>query len=103
MNATFLFADIAGFTALTEAHGDEEAADLVGRFCDAVRDELPPDSTHAKAIGDAVMLRIPDPAAAILLGVRITHDLMRSHGAPPVRVGLHHGEAVERDGDRGPR
>jgi hypothetical protein len=24
--ATFLFADIAGFTALTEAHGDEQAA-----------------------------------------------------------------------------
>ena len=24
----FLFADLAGFTALTEAHGDEEAADL---------------------------------------------------------------------------
>lgn len=24
--ATFVFADIAGFTALTEAHGDEQAA-----------------------------------------------------------------------------
>ena len=31
-DATFLFADIAGFTALTEAHGDEEAANLeIGR------------------------------------------------------------------------
>jgi class 3 adenylate cyclase len=28
-SATFVFADIAGFTALTEAHGDEEAAGLV--------------------------------------------------------------------------
>jgi class 3 adenylate cyclase len=26
---TFIFADIAGFTALTEAHGDEEAVKLV--------------------------------------------------------------------------
>ena len=26
---TFLFADLAGFTALTEAHGDEDAPDLV--------------------------------------------------------------------------
>ena len=34
--ATFLFADIAGFTALTEAHGDEEAAALVAEFCRAV-------------------------------------------------------------------
>jgi class 3 adenylate cyclase len=27
-SAAFLFADIAGYTALTEAHGDEQAADL---------------------------------------------------------------------------
>ena len=98
--ATFLFADIAGFTALTEAHGDQQAADLVGEFCDAVRAELPASGgTHVKTIGDAVMLRIPDPGAAILLGLAITHDLMQGHGAPAVRVGLHHGPAIERDGD----
>jgi class 3 adenylate cyclase len=33
---TFLFAHIAGFTALTEAHGDEEAADLAESFSDEV-------------------------------------------------------------------
>jgi hypothetical protein len=27
----------SGFTALSEAHGDEQAADLVGGFCAAVR------------------------------------------------------------------
>jgi class 3 adenylate cyclase len=27
-SATFVFADIAGFTALTEAHGDDEAAGM---------------------------------------------------------------------------
>jgi adenylate cyclase len=97
--ATFLFADIAGFTALTEAHGDEEAATLVADFCDAVTAELPARSALVKTIGDAVMLRIPDPAQAIGLGLRIAHGLMRGHGAPAVRVGLHHGPAVERDGD----
>jgi adenylate cyclase len=39
-SATFLFADIAGFTALTEAHGDEQAADLVADFCETIRAEL---------------------------------------------------------------
>ena len=97
--ATFLFADIAGFTALTEAHGDEEAATLVADFCDAVKAELPAGAAHVKSIGDALMLRIPDPGEAILLGLHITHGLMRGHGAPAVRVGLHHGDAVERDGD----
>ena len=100
MDATFLFADISGFTALTEAHGDEEAAELVAGFCAAVRAELPASGgSQVKAIGDAVMLAIPDPAAAVLLGLTITHDLMRGHRAPAVRVGLHHGAAVERDGD----
>ena len=50
----FLFADIAGYTALTEAHGDEQAADLVAEFFDAVGEELPSwGGTHVKTIGDA--------------------------------------------------
>jgi adenylate cyclase len=98
-DATFVFADIAGFTALTEAHGDEHAATLVADFCDAVRAELPADAAHVKTIGDALMLRVPDPGEAILLGLHIAHRVMRGHAAPAVRVGLHHGPAVERDGD----
>jgi adenylate cyclase len=98
--ATFLFADIAGFTALTEAHGDEEAATLVADFCAAVKAELPQfGGTHVKSIGDALMLRIPEPADAVRLGLHIAHDLMPGHGSPAVRVGLHHGPYVERDND----
>ena len=100
MDSTFLFADIAGFTALTEAHGDEQAAGLVADFSEAVAAELHGTSgKQVKTIGDAVMLTVPEPAAAIMLGLRITHELMRGHGAPAVRVGLHHGPAIERNGD----
>jgi adenylate cyclase len=98
--ATFLFADIAGFTALTEAHGDEQAALLVAEFCDAVQSELPAfGGMHVKTIGDALMVRVRDPDRAVLLGLRIAHDVMHRHGAPAVRVGLHHGPAIERDAD----
>jgi class 3 adenylate cyclase/YHS domain-containing protein len=100
IESTFLFADIAGFTALTEAHGDEDAADLVSAFCEAVRAELPAaGGSHVKTIGDALMLHVPDPAGAVGLGLKITGGIMRGHGSPAVRVGLHHGPAVERDGD----
>ena len=76
VEATFVFADIAGFTALTEAHGDHDAAALVADFCRSVRAELPASGgTEVKTIGDAVMLTLPDPAAAIRLGLRITHEL----------------------------
>jgi adenylate cyclase len=98
--ATFVFADIAGFTALTEAHGDDEAASLVAEFCSAVDAELPASGgTQVKSIGDALMLRVPEPADAVRLGLRIVHDVMPGHGAPAVRVGLHHGPYVERGGD----
>jgi adenylate cyclase len=97
--ATFLFADIAGFTALTEAHGDEEAVRLVDEFTDAVKLELPPGGTHVKTIGDALMLRIPDPEEAIRLGLRIVDGVLAGHATPAARVGLHHGPALERDGD----
>jgi class 3 adenylate cyclase len=36
MEGTFCFIDMAGFTALTEAHGDETAANLVERFISIV-------------------------------------------------------------------
>lgn len=98
--ATFLFADIAGFTALTEVHGDEKAAAVVADFCDAVSAELPAvGGLLIKTIGDALMLRIPDPGEAIRFGLRIVHDVVRGHRAPAVRVGLNHGPAIERDAD----
>ena len=52
-----------------------------------------------KTIGDALMLRVPNPDEAVLLALDMTHGLMRGHGSPAVRVGLHHGPAIERDGD----
>lgn len=97
---TFLFADLSGFTALTEAHGDEQAADLVGGFCVAVRRLLAGyEAEEVKAMGDALMLRAGDAAAAIQLGLRIVHDVGAQHGFPLVRVGMHTGPAVQREGD----
>jgi adenylate cyclase len=45
------------------------------------------------------MLRVSDPGDAILLGLRMTRDMLRENGMFGVRVGLHHGIAVEREGD----
>lgn len=98
--STFVFADIAGFTALTEVHGDTEAADLAHIFAADVRGRLGSyEAELVKTIGDALMLRTGDPEAAVMLGLFLAHDLGRAHGAPQVRVGMHHGPAVRRGGD----
>ena len=87
---TFLFADIAGFTALTEAHGDEEAAELAADFFDWVRQLLPEyGGEEIKTIGDAVMLRCEEPKAAVELGLRIVEEIGARPKFPVVRVGMH--------------
>jgi adenylate cyclase len=97
---TFIFADLSGFTALTEVHGDEEAADLVAKFSAEVGELLVEHAAErVKTIGDAVMIRSEDPALAMKLGLRIVHQVGRQHGFPSVRVGMHTGPAVERGGD----
>jgi adenylate cyclase len=97
---TFLFADLAGFTALTEAMGDEEAADVVADFCSAVRALLADHhAQEVKAMGDALMLHVTAPAPAVELGVRIVEEVGSRHYFPVVRVGMHTGQAVERAGD----
>lgn len=97
---TFLFADLAGFTALTEAMGDEEAANLVADFCSAVGDLLPErGAEQVKSIGDALMIRASDAAEAVRLGLAIVNEVGGQHYFPTVRVGMHTGDAVERDGD----
>ena len=97
---TFLFADLAGFTALTEAMGDRDAAELAGAFCDAVRELLPDHrAQEVKAIGDALMIRGDQASEAIQLGLRVVHEVGGKHFFPTVRVGMHTGPAVERNGD----
>ncbi len=97
---TFLFADLAGFTALTEAHGDEEAADLAAEFFACVRELLPQhDAEEVKTIGDAVMVRCGQAGSAVELGLRIAEDVRRHERFPVVRIGMHTGPATARDGD----
>lgn len=97
---TFLFADLAGFTALTEAHGDDQATELAFDFFTAVGELL---SEHraerVKAIGDALMLRGEDAGQAVRLAVRIVNEVGAQHSFPMIRIGLNTGPAVEREGD----
>ncbi len=59
---TFLFVDLAGYTAMTEAHGDRTASELTGEFVESVRDLMSArQAEEVKLLGDAVMARGDDP------------------------------------------
>ena len=99
MLAAFLFADIVGFSAFTERHGDTGAAQLARRLRVGVEHELPARSRLVKSLGDAVMVRFEDAHDALLCGLRISARVLPDADDPPVRVGIHYGPAVECDGD----
>ena len=97
---TFLFTDLVGFTALTAERGDDHAADVAIAFYERVRPLLDEHAAEeVKTLGDGMMLRAPDPERGIALGVAIVSETESIPGFPPVRVGVHHGPAVERHGD----
>ena len=97
--ATFGFADLAGFTALTEEHGDFDAADVATRFAELAHAALGSGDKLIKTIGDAVLVTSPSPGEALDLVERILASATLEQRLPAIRAGLHHGPAIERDGD----
>lgn len=97
---TVAFVDLAGFTALTDVHGDEAAVDLVDDFTALARDATAGTPAElVKSIGDAVMLAAPSPAGALDAVRRLFEAAYDRDGFPEPRAGLHNGPVVERDGD----
>jgi len=97
---TFVFADLVGYTALTELRGDEAAANLAREFrrsmCALAREQ---GSWQVKSMGDGVMIWSPDPAAAVTLAGRAVEEVGTRSDLLPVRVGVHTGPAVMRGCD----
>jgi adenylate cyclase len=97
---TFLFCDLVGFTALTDAEGDERAAAVAAALQLRVRDVAADHEVEVvKAMGDAAMVRCEDPAGAIRFALRLVDEVDADPVLPPVRVGVHSGSAVGHDGD----
>jgi adenylate cyclase len=90
------FADLAGYTRLTEEEGELEAVDAVERFVEAVETTLPDDARVIKTIGDAVMIVSSD--AGTLVDWAVGFQQLYASPALP-RIGIHSGHALYRDGD----
>ncbi len=96
---TFAMIDLAGFTALTESHGDAQAADLATGFAEIAQDSLDPGDRLVKSIGDAVLLASPTPVGGVELVQRILAQCTRQDGFLTTRTGIHAGPAVARGDD----
>jgi adenylate cyclase len=97
MRVVIAFADLAGYTRLTEERGDEQAVGVVERFVEAVEQTLPIDARVIKTLGDEVMVVGADAVALTQWAVGFQQET--SPDVPSPRIGVHYGEAIYRDGD----
>jgi len=98
MRVVIAFADLAGYTRLTEERGDEEAVRAVEHFVEAVEHSLPIDARVIKTLGDEVMIVGSDPVALTQWAVGFQREV-DGETHPEPRIGIHCGEALYRDGD----
>ena len=95
-----MFADLAGYTGLTDRLGDEAAANVARAFrrtmCSASREY---GAYQIKSMGDGVMILARDPAAAIAVAARAVEEIGTRPDLLPVRVGVHTGPAARRGCD----
>ncbi len=94
------FADMVGFTVLSQHLGDEELAAVVARF-----EELAHDTVVAlggrvvKMIGDEVMFVVPTATGAAQIGLSLAEAYAGDDLLSDVRVALAIGPVLVKDGD----
>jgi len=97
LRVAIAFADLAGYTRMTEELGDEEAVLAVERFIEEVELSLPASARVVKEIGDEVMVVGSDVVA--LTAWAVAFQAGRAGRRPQSRIGLHVGEVLYRDGE----
>jgi adenylate cyclase len=94
----FVIADLAGYTALTEAHGGDGAATTVARYRQLVERALAEGARIIEEVGDELLIVAADARAAMMSAVRIRDSVGDEPRFPGVRIGIADGPVVERDG-----
>lgn len=89
------FADLAGYTRLTEERGDAHAVDTVEQFVASIASSLPAEARVTKTIGDEAMIVSPDIQSLVRWAVSFQAQSIE----PTARIGLHCGQALFYEGD----
>jgi adenylate cyclase len=94
----FVIADLAGYTALTEAHGGNGAARTVARYRDLAEHALADGARVVEQVGDELLIVAADAEAAMMSAVAIRAAVDAEPRFPGVRIGIAEGPVVEREG-----
>jgi adenylate cyclase len=93
------FLDLTGYTAVTEEHGDQAAAELAAGLAGVVNQAAQAhDGRAVKWLGDGVMFHFTDPGRAILGALDLVEQTEQAIGMP-ARIGVNAGTVIAQEGD----
>ena len=98
LDLALLFADLSGYTALTEIHGALAASGIVLQFCRLAQASLEPDVRFINSIGDDVFCAGEDTLAVVRSALMLREAAEHELYFPRIRMGIHRGPIVEREG-----
>jgi adenylate cyclase len=94
------FADLVGFTALSQQLDEHELAQVVERFESNAYDTIGSRGGRVvKMIGDEVMFAVEDVVAGVDIALSLAEVYHDDEALSDVRVGLASGPVLEREGD----
>jgi len=94
----FVMADLSGYTALTETHGNVHAAHVLERYLELAEAALAPGARILERVGDEMVIIAADAPSAIATAVRLREGIACEPLFPMVRIGIHAGAVVEDNG-----
>jgi adenylate cyclase len=98
IDVTFLISDLAGYTALTEAHGNLHAAQVIHRYVQLADSILTPSVRRVERVGDELLIVADSPADAVGAAIRLRELIDQEPRFPTVRCGIHRGSIVVQGG-----
>jgi adenylate cyclase len=103
VEGTIVFTDIVGFTEFTATRGDADALQLLATQDQLVHSALPGAARVVKELGDGLLLWFPEPVTALHSAFALHRGFeaeSTASGIPLlIRVGMHHGTALQRGAD----
>ena len=93
------FADLSGFTAMSQELDVRQLAALIDRFNGTTSDIVAQCSGRViKTIGDEVMFATPEAGSACEIAVTLLGD-METENLPPLKIGIASGQVLPSEGD----
>jgi class 3 adenylate cyclase/tetratricopeptide (TPR) repeat protein len=102
---TIMMTDVVGSTVLRRARGDQDADEILGLQAAIVREQVTTFGGRLrKSLGDGFLISFTSARAAVRAAAAIQRALHEHNAAEPqhaleVRIGIHTGQVIERDGD----